>query len=180
MVSAQLLWSISHISSQGRCAFTAADIKVLEPNKSDGAIEKSLQRLCLAGLIGRACRGVYVLIDNGYPDSRVMEELAALLRPGALNYLSFESALAHAGLMPPTPPRIVTVATTGAKGLYNTLWGVVEFTHVDHVALDISAQTAMRPGGYLSVACDALALLDQAALGRNLHLLKQDSKRPLG
>jgi predicted transcriptional regulator of viral defense system len=76
---------------KGRYVFTKHDMGKLFSHDNPKALDKDLNRLVKAGLIQRACRGVYV---NSYAksfDSYTIEHIAKALRRNAYNYISLES-----------------------------------------------------------------------------------------
>lgn len=172
----QLLTAINTLqtwSRVGRAVFTLGDLAVLFPEESPKALAKSLDRLSRAGVLVRACRGVYVNPHGLSPDGYTLERLAVALRRGEYNYLSLESMLSEYGAISQIPLDRITVMTTGRKGEYRSPWGVIEFTHTARPLADILANTRRSAARPLRMATPQAAWRDLKRVGRNTHLVDE-------
>jgi predicted transcriptional regulator of viral defense system len=160
---------------RGRYVFARKALAKFFPQDNPKAFTESLQRLVKAGLLVRACRGVYV---NPYAhsfDSRVIERIAQALRPGEYTYISLESMLSEYGEISQIPVDRVTLMTTGRKGLYKTPYGVIEFTHTDRAVSDILTHINQVDGRPLRLADKATAWRDLKRVGRNTIMVNRET-----
>ncbi|MEX2495033.1 MAG: type IV toxin-antitoxin system AbiEi family antitoxin domain-containing protein [Woeseia sp.] len=158
---------------QGRYVFTRKALAKLFPEDKPKTFSEGLNRLVKAGLLTRACRGVYV---NPYAhsfDSRVIERIAEALRPGEFNYVSLESALSEYGEISQIPIDRLTVMTTGRKGVYKTPYGTIEFTHTARPAADILSHVRQMEGRPLRIAGKNAAWRDLKRVGRNVDMVNE-------
>lgn len=162
---------------KGRYVFSRRALAKLFPEDNPKAFTEGLNRLVKAGVLTRACRGVYVNPDAHSFDSRVIERIAQTLRPGELNYVSLESALSEYGEISQIPVDRLTVMTTGRKGLYRTPYGVIEFTHTARPAADILSHVRRMEGRPLRIAGRQAARRDLKRVGRNVGMVKEARQR---
>lgn len=163
---------IERFDKQGRFVFTKQDFKKLFPNETQKSLEESLHRLVVAGILVRACRGIYVNEKAQSKDSYIIEHIAKALRRGAYNYVSLESILSEYGLISQIPISHLTVMTTGRSGTYKTPYGVIEFTHTKRAIPTILKSMLTVEGRPLRVAVKEVAQRDLKRIGRNVHLLR--------
>src|SRR5687767_10944123 len=114
----QAMRTLADWDRQGWHVFTRRELAKLFPRDHPKAFAEGLSRLVRAGLLVRACRGVYVNPGAHSLDSRVIERIARALRPGSYNYVSLESLLSESGAISQIPLDRLTVMTTGRKGVY--------------------------------------------------------------
>lgn len=162
---------------QGRYVFTRKALAKLFPEDSPKAFSEGLNRLVRAGLLTRVCRGVYVNPHAHSFDSRVIERVAQALRPGEFNYVSLESALSEYGEISQIPIDRLTVMTTGRKGVYETPYGTIEFTHTARPAADILSHVRTVAGRPLRIAGRDAAWRDLKRVGRNVGMV-DEVRRP--
>lgn len=174
MKKLQAIHVIREFDKNGRFVFTKQDLATLFPDDSQKTLEEGLNRLVKAGLLTRACRGIYVNNDAHSMDSYVIEHIAKALRRGEYNYVSLESILSEYGLISQIPIDRLTVMTTGRKGSYHTPYGVIEFTHTKRSITDILDSIQKISGRPLRVASREAAIRDLKRVGRNLNLLQQE------
>lgn len=157
---------------KGKYVFIKHDMTKLFPHDNPKALDEGLNRLVKTGMIKRACRGVYVNDHARCFDSYVIEHIAKALRRNAYNYVSLESVLSEYGVISQIPLDLLTVMTTGRKGIYKTLYGVIEFTHTKRSVTNILDHIQTVAGRPLRIATQSTALRDLKRVGRNLHLLQ--------
>lgn len=168
------LRELSAWDQKGRYVFTLHDLAKLFPDDNPKTLQEGVNRLVRAGLLQRACRGVYVFPLARSADSHTLERIAAALRRGEYNYISLESALSEHGAISQAPVDRLTVMTTGRKGTYRTPWGTIEFTHTKRSVTDIlaSIRNVARP---LRLATPEAAWRDLKRVGRNTHLVDEEA-----
>ena len=100
------------------------------------------------------------------------EILTGALRPNDLNYVSFEYALNQYGIISQIPT-VLTVATTGDDGLYESPSYRIEFNHVDHDFRKIMENCSLL-GNSILMASPEFAVGDLMFIGRNTHLIQEE------
>ncbi|MDR1013972.1 MAG: DUF6088 family protein [Coriobacteriales bacterium] len=138
------------------------------------AFAKTVERLVQNGILVRAAQGVYVFAYSKRIGISTLESIAQYLRRSEYNYLSYESALAEHGIISQIPFNLITVATTGREGRFDTPYGTVSFTHTATSPAEIVANTIERPAHPLPFANARLALKNQRSTHRNLELIDGD------
>jgi predicted transcriptional regulator of viral defense system len=165
------LKALKTLDQQGLYVFTKGDLAKLFSNESEKAFEKSLQRLVTSGILERASKGVYVNCFASSKKNTTLENIAQVLRRGHFSYLSLESMLSEYGIISQVPMRLLTVMTSGAKGVYNTPYGSIEFTHTKRSPADIIKRTLSVQNHPLRIATKATAVQDLRRVGRNVEML---------
>ena len=165
---------LNKLDKQGRYVLNLYDLAKMFPEDNPKTLHEGLNRLVKAGLLSRACRGVYVNDKAQGFDSYVIEHIAKALRTGEYNYVSLESILSEYGLISQIPIDRLTVMTTGRSGTYKTPFGVIEFIHTKRSVNDIVDSILSVPGRPLRIAKKDTALRDLKRVGRNIHLLTQE------
>ena len=150
--------------------FTLSDMRKLFPHQSEKTLSESLRRLIRKGLLERVANGVFVNPLSNRNRIGMFERIACAIRRGEYNYISLECALSEWGVISQIPQAYLTIVTTGRKGVFNTPYGVIEFTHTRQSPLEILKNTIQgeRP---LRIATAPTALRDLRRVGRNLHLV---------
>lgn len=167
-----LLQRLSPLERKGIYVFSRRDLEKMFPEESAKALEKSLQRMCKDGLLVHAARGVYVFgMAASRHRGRIIEEVALALRPGAFNYVSLECMLSEYGVISQIPVDRLTVMTTGAKGVHDTPFGVIEFTHTKRSIADLLGRTLVVEGRPLRIAKRDAAIQDLRRVGRNVDMM---------
>jgi predicted transcriptional regulator of viral defense system len=164
---------LRHWDRKGRHVFTRKMLAKLFPEDSPKTFTEGLNRLVRAGLLTRACRGIYVNPHAHSLDSRVIERIAQALRPGEFSYVSLESMLSEYGAISQSPVDRLTIMTTGRKGTYRTPYGVIEFTHTKRPVTDILAHVQQVEGRPLRIATNEAAWRDLKRVGRNVHMVHE-------
>ena len=159
---------------QGKYIFTNRDLSKLFPEDSFKTFNEGLKRLVKSGILKRACRNIYVNEDARQFDSYAIEHIAKTLRRGEYNYVSLESMLSEYGLISQIPMDRMTLMTTGRTGIYNTAYGVIEFTHTKRTVKDILNNTTKINERPLRMATKQAALRDLKRVGRNISLVHMD------
>lgn len=155
---------------KGRYVFTRRQLAKLFPQDRPKTLTEGLGRLVKAGMLVRACRGVYVNPHAHSLDSRTIERIVQALRPGEYNYVSLESMLSEYGEISQIPIDRLTVMTTGRKGFYKTPYGVIELTHTKRSIADILSHAKRVEGRPLRIASKTAAWRDLKRVGRNVRM----------
>lgn len=167
---------LREFDQKGVFVFTYHDMIKLFPEDHRKALSEGLKRLIDAGILKRACRGIYVNEQAVSFDSYVIEHIAKALRRGEYNYVSLESILSEYGLISQIPLDRLTVMTTGRKGTYKTPYGIIEFTHTQRSRNNILNSIITIPGRPLRIATKEAAVRDLKRVGRNINLLNIEDK----
>ena len=158
-------------ANRGLFLFRKHELAKLFPNDSQKTFEEGLSRLLKAGILKHVCRGVYLNEDALPNDGYLLEHIAKTLRAGEYNYVSLESMLSEYGAISQIPINHLTVMTTGRTAMYETPYGVVEFTHTKRSVLDILENTLKVENRPLRIATKQAAWRDLKRVGRNMHLV---------
>ena len=121
-----------------------------------------------------AARGIYVNEDAASFDSYTIERITKALRRGEYSYVSLESMLSEYGIISQVPIDRLTIMTTGRKGIYNTPYGIIEFTHTKRSVKNILSNTHMISEKPLRIAYKETALRDLKRVGRNINLINTE------
>ena len=161
------------LDQHGVYVLTRGDLAKAFPNEKEKAFEKSLQRLVADGILERVARGVYVNSLARSKRGGVVEGIAAVLRRGHFSYLSRESMLSEYGLISQIPVSRLILMTTGASGVYETPYGVIEFNHTKRSIAELIQRTVSVKGRTLRLATRQAALEDQIRAGRNVNMIDE-------
>ena len=166
--------TLAQWDKQGKYIYKLKDFAKLFPLDTPKALQEGLNRLVKHGLLERVCKGVYLFTLSANQNSNTIEEIAKALRRGEYNYVSLESALSEYGAISQIPIDRLTVMTTGRKGVYETPYGIIEFTHTKRSILDIleNIVDVDRP---LRLAKVNTAWRDLKRVGRNTHLVNMEA-----
>ncbi len=175
MNKVEFIRQMSNMERRGVSVWALRDLEKIFPEERGKAMEKSLQRLVLNGLLVKAARGIYVyaLASPEHQQWRI-EEVARALRPGKLCYVSLESMLSEYGVISQIPVSHFTVMTNGAGGLHETPFGVIEFTHTERSVPSILDRTIFVEGRPLRIAKKWAAVQDLRRVGRNVNMIDTD------
>lgn len=166
---------LAMLDRYGVYVLTRSDLAKAFPAEKEKAFEKSLQRLVADGILERVTKGVYINSLARSKRGYVVEDIAAVLRRGHFSYLSRESMLSEYGLISQVPLSRVTLMTTGASGVYDTPYGVIEFSHTKRSTAELIRRTVSMKGRPLRLATKQAALADQIRAGRNRNMIDQDA-----
>lgn len=125
-------------------------------------------------ILTRAACGLYVNPAASSRNRWIAEEVAKALCPGCLSYVSLESILSEYGVISQIPMNRLTLMRTGASGLIETPYGIVEFTHTERGVADIARHTMAAKGRPLRIATRQAAVRDLLRVGRNVNMMMLD------
>ena len=171
MTREQAVRVLAMMDKKGKYVFTHHELTRLFPEDAAKTFNEGLSRLVRAGILKRACRGIYVNEHAASVDSFLIEQIAKALRRGEYSYISLETILSEYGLISQVLIDRLTVMTTGRKGIYKTPYGVIEFTHTKRSVKNILLNTQLINKRPLRIAKKAAAIRDLKRVGRNLNLL---------
>ena len=123
--------------AQGRVVFDRYDFEKLFPDERRQTLQSALNRLVQRGVLVRPCRGIYVNEYGHAMSPFILEQVARSLRRGHYSYISLESALSEYGVISQILVDRLTVMTTGRAGVFETKYGVIEYTHTKRSAENI-------------------------------------------
>lgn len=168
----ELINSLTALERLGVYVLTKKDVEKLFPQEGEKSMEKSLQRMVKDGLLIRAARGIYVnALAVARKPSWILEDVAKAIRPGNLSYVSLESILSEYGVISQIPLSRITLMTTGAKGVHETPFGTIEFTHTKRTIPDILERTIFIKDRPLRIAKKHAAVTDLLRVGRNTDMI---------
>ena len=174
MTKTEALKALKSLDQQGIYVLSKNDLAKLFPTEQEKAFEKSLQRLVKDGILERVTKGVYLNVFATSKKATALEDIALELRAGCFSYVSLETMLAEYGVISQIPTRRITIMTTGAKGVYNTPYGTIEFTHTKRSPAEIIERTLLPANRSLRIATKAAALQDLRRVGRNTNMITTD------
>jgi predicted transcriptional regulator of viral defense system len=155
--------------------FTKHELAKLFPEDNAKTLAEGLNRLVKEGLLQRASRGIYVNKEAQSFDGFVIEHIAKALRPGEYNYISLESMLSEYGIISQILLDRLTVMTTGRKGIYQTPYGIIEFTHTKRSIADIITHIKTLGNRPLRIVSKEIAWRDLKRVGRNINMVDQEA-----
>lgn len=174
MTRLDLIKRLAELDRLGVYVLPRRDLEKLFPEEGEKALEKSLQRMVVDGLLQRVAKGLYMNPAAASRNRWVAEAIAKALRPGCLSYVSLESILSEYGLISQIPIDRMTVMTTGRSGLHKTPFGTIEFTHTKRSRSAILECTLASKGRPLRIATRSAAVRDLLRVGRNTNMIEPD------
>jgi hypothetical protein len=152
--------------------FSPSDLRAAMPDMPSQRFKELLSRAAKNGVLGRVCRGIYLVPRLARAPGLILPHTAAKLRVGHLLYLSLESALSEHGVISQVLLDRLTLMTSGRRGLIDCgEFGSIEFTHTQRSAQDCRGQLSYDDSKRLWVASASLAWQDLRRVGRNLDLV---------
>jgi predicted transcriptional regulator of viral defense system len=177
MKKSEALKALQELDQRGIYVLTKGDLAKAFPGEQDKALEKSLQRLVADGILERVTKGVYLYPYAKSKRANTVEEIAAVLRRGCYSYVSLESRLSEYGVVSQVPISRISVMTSGARGVYATPYGTIEFTHTKRRPAEILKRSVSEPGRTLRLAKRDAAVQDLLRVGRNTSMIDQEALR---
>ena len=167
-----LLQVLTNWDRRERCVYTLGDLARLFPEDAPATLQAGVERQMRAGVLKRACRGVYVYPLGRSFGADVIERVAVALRRSEYNYVSLESALSEYSIISQVPFSL-TVMTTGRGGSIRTRYGTIEFTHTERSGDSILSST-VEIGRPMRLAKPLAAVRDLRRVGRNTQLIDEE------
>jgi predicted transcriptional regulator of viral defense system len=170
----QLRETLAALADRDRCLFTVSDLAGAVPDCRQ--LPLLLSRAVKAGILHRVCKGVYLYPVRDYPRGNLLFHTAALLRAGALNYISLETALSDAGLISQVPINWITLMSSGRSHIVRCgAFGNIEFVHTARTADELAGELTYDASCHLWRASTNLALRDMRATRRSLDLVEKEN-----
>ena len=155
--------------------FLLEDLRALYPALSDSAFKALLTRSVHAGILIRACRGLYVCPYDMPKDGLILFHIAALLRNNEFNYLSLETVLSDAGIISQIPMNTIFVMSSGRSSIISCgQFGSIEFIHTNQKPESLTPLLSYDARCKCWRASVPLALRDMKATHRNTDLIDWD------
>ena len=134
----------------------------------------------LTGNQGRrssACvQGGLSLSGSGLSGGRIAFHAAARLRAAEFNYISLETVLSDAGVIPQVPINWISLMSSGRSHVVDCGdFGHIEFVHTAQRPGEISAELTYDPDCHLWRASVRQALRDMRATRRSMELLDTEA-----
>lgn len=139
-------------------------------DESGEKLRSTISRLVDVGVLMRVAHDLY-WFERESAQVPAIEEVAAALRQGELNYIGMESAASLWSVISQIPVGRITVVTTGKEGEFNTPFGTVEFIHTAKRPMDILGNTVDYPGHALRLATKAYTVKGLVRSGRSTELI---------
>lgn len=174
MKKVDFIHKLAELDRKGVYVLAKRDIEQMFPNEDAKALEKSLQRLVVDKLLLRVAKGIYLNPYASSRNSRAIEQVAKALRPDSFSYISLESILSEYGVISQIPMSRITVMTTGARGVFETPLGTIEFTHTKRSAESLMERTLHDERRPLRIARKMAAVQDLYRVGRNTNMIDQE------
>lgn len=169
MKLSETLKRLNDLDGQGVTLFTKHDLGVMFQEHGE-TLSSTIKRLAICGVLIRVANGIYVNSRAKQGDD-IIYKVAALLRPGEVNYLSNESVLCNLSIISQQMLDRITVMTTGRSGTFKTPFGVIEFTHTKRDPLMLLQETGKPEGMPIRVANKEVAVRDLKRIGRNVNMI---------
>ncbi len=163
-----LLQTLDKWDRHGVWAFDLARLKMLFDDSS-GDLQQSLLHQTRTGNIVRIARGIYVNPRARSMPAEPLLALVSIMRPFDFSYLSLESILSDAGWISQVAQRY-TLMSTGRSSVFNTPYGVLEFTHTSRMAL--SPEVVFDKSRDIHVATPERAYEDLRFTKRNVEMVE--------
>lgn len=152
--------------------FRTYDLAMMMQSKHDNDFSGFLGKATKNNTIKRVARGVYIN-PLAPPNPRTaIYRIAVLLRWEYCNYVSLESQLSHLGVISQQLMGRVTIMTTGRKGIFETDYGVIEFTHTMRSIEEVSDSLYYDDDIGMFRANKKRAISDLKRVGRNVNMIE--------
>lgn len=171
--------TLEKLGRQGIRVLTKADLVKVCTHGSTKSFSILLRRLVEKNILQRVARGVYVNLLAGPGTGYLIEEIACVLRRGHFNYVSLESILSEFGVISQIMISRITVMTSGAGGVFETPYGVIEFTHTNRSLESLQSRTVRMERRPLLIATKKAGIADLKRVGRNVNMIDPEELDPL-
>jgi predicted transcriptional regulator of viral defense system len=166
----QLEAILSKLADPEHCLFSSSDLQGALPNYRGWSV--LLSRAQKAGLLTRVCRNLYLFPRVPYKGGLLLYHAAARMRAGHFNYLSLETVLSEAGIIPQIPMSTIMLMSSGrSQTIRCGDFGRVEFIHSAKRPEDVAEQLTYDRDCRLWRASVPLAIRDMKATHRSTDLI---------
>lgn len=149
--------------------FSRNDLGVIFEEFGD-TLSSTVKRLVKYGILRKISNGLYANASSKKTDN-LLYKMVPYLRPNEINYLSNESVLCNLSIISQQMMDRITVMTTGRSGVFNTPYGVIEFTHTKRNPLSILEKTSVIDNLPVRTADKHVAVRDLKRIGRNVNMI---------
>lgn len=163
------LKKLNGLEDKGVTVFSRNDLGVVFQEHGD-TLSSTVKRLTKYNVLKKIANGLYVNAQSKNTDN-LLYKIVQFLRPDDINYLSNESVLCNLSIISQQMLDRITVMTTGRSGIFNTPFGVVEFTHTKRDPLVILKETARPKNFPIRIANKYIAVRDLKRIGRNVNMI---------
>lgn len=123
------------------------------------------------GIVCRVAQGVFESALTPCSPVDAIYKIAKKIRNKSILYISLESQLSFTGRISQIPMSRITIMTNGRKGVFNTPYGTIEFTHTKKKLSDIADELHMDNEIGMYRASEKLALEDLKRTKRNMDMI---------
>jgi hypothetical protein len=168
----ELQKKLFHLAKGKDLVLHQKDLLTLLGKVDSSASRMLLMRAVTAGIVQNPTRRIYIFSPAKRVNPDTLYKIARKLRSGHLNYLSLESVLSQAGLIPQLPIDRITIMTTGRSQVFELDgFGVIEFTHTKKTMDTLAGQLVWDEDIEMFRAGPEYALRELKRLGRNLDMV---------
>jgi predicted transcriptional regulator of viral defense system len=166
--------ALTKVDRQNARILRKAELRAILRYGSERSFSELLRRLVQTDVLERVSRGVYLNLLGSPSRGYLVEEIACALRKGYFNYVSLESILSEFGIISQIMISRITVMTTGSSGVFETPYGVIEFTHTSRSLESLKNRTVKVGGRPLLLATKEAGISDLRRVGRNVNMIDID------
>lgn len=152
---------------------TARELAFMMGEQYTPAFRKFLVNCVKQGVLRRVACGVYESVLTPADPGTAIYKIVAKLRDGVLNYISLESQLSYSGDISQVVMDRLTVMTKGRNGIFETPYGVIEFTHTQKTISKVMPNLYFDDTTHMFRATTEQAVVDLKKCNRNLHMLEE-------
>ncbi len=163
------LRKLNRLDEKGVIVFSRNDLGVVFQEHGD-TLSSTVKRLTKYNVLKKIANGLYVNAQSKNTED-LLYKIVQFLRPDDINYLSNESVLCNLSIISQQMLDRITVMTTGRSGIFNTPFGVVEFTHTKREPLAILKETSRPKDFPIRIANKYIAVRDLKRIGRNVNMI---------
>lgn len=169
--SKSLISAMAKSVNHGGTVFDTAELAYMLGETVTARFRKFISDCVKSEVLVRVAQGLYISKVTPPDTGSILFDIAKKLRPNVFSYVSLESQLSHTGKISQILFDRLTIMTKGRKGLFETPYGCIEFTHSKRDLLELEDKVYFDPEHKIFRATEAHAITDLKACGRNLHML---------
>lgn len=174
----QLRETLHRLADREHCVFAASDLAGAVP--SCGQMPVLLSRATKAAILQRVCKGIFFYPVRDYPAGDLLFHAAARLRDAEFNYISLETALSDAGVIPQVPINWISLMSSGRSHIVDCgEFGHIEFVHTAQRPEEIYGELTYDAERHLWTASVKQALRDMRVTRRSMDLVDEEALHEL-
>lgn len=174
----QLREVLQSLADREHCVFAASDLAAAVPKCRQ--LPVLLSRASKSGLLRRVCKGIYLYPVRDYFAGDLLFHAAARLRAMEFNYLSLETVLSDASVIPQVPMNWITLMSSGRSHVVDCGdFGHIEFVHTVQRPAEIGGELSYDADRRLWRASVKQAIRDMRATRRSMELIDEEVLREL-